>query len=239
MKSRFSLVVFTFLSVVLFTSDVAFAQTNDHAQNNAAVLVTGTFRSDFAPKFGGSDLQSFSLKTGINPGGEIVFKPRSRVSFGAGFSTLKFERQSVHHVVLRDAFQYLDAEGNLVLVEMPGVELASTDRTARVSDMKKLTGTLYYNFGKDDSRVRPFLGFRGGVGLAKIVQNYQTYLHPEFARLRPDFQFDLPSVTTDVKTFLLGGIGGVNFYPTKHLVIRTAAGYLNGGFAEAGIGFTF
>ena len=90
----------------------------------------------------------------------------------------------------------------------------------------EVTGTLYINLVKRGP-VRPFVGGGGGVAM---VKNDDT-LKWDSGRT------ELKSSSAVVPT--IKALGGVNIFPTKHVILSLGGGYINGRAATFGAGFTF
>jgi len=102
----------TALITISFAS-VAFAQElNGHLQ----VFVTGgmmgrAFTTSVGPQ-STTENDALDVTRNIQPGVEIVFKPRSRISFGASFARLSFATKlKDHNVIYKDSFTYLGPDG--------------------------------------------------------------------------------------------------------------------------------
>lgn len=202
-------------------------------QDNAGVLVTGNFNQSF---------KLYGLKTdltagrGITPGAELIVKPRSRVSLGIGFKKLEFNENRFTVVSVADKFNYI-SNGKTVTVNMPGTVFASYNST-QTGSANAVLGTVYFNFTKNKP-VQPFVGVGGGVGFLKEKFSTSYFVHPLFFE-KTGFTYNLGGNRTLSYTVpVVTGKVGVNIYPAKHVIIRVAGGYLNGGFAEFGAGLVF
>ena len=99
-------------------------------------------------------------------------------------------------------------------------------------------GTAYLNFNRGGS-VQPFIGAGAGAALAKTEWKHTVSASEIFRQYRPDFKVE-PSVSSlRSQVGVLRIVGGANFYPMKHVIVRTVAGYLNGSYGTVGVGFGF
>ena len=227
-----------FITLMLVSLSVSTALGQESTEH-VAVFVTGARNgSNFTVPFGTNTVSGLNIAKTIQPGVEVVFKPRGRFSFGAGFSKLDFAEKKDHITIFKDEFFYFGPNGVPVIISMPGTEFAYVDATTSAKT-DVFTGMAYLNFSKE-GKVRPFIGGGGGVGLTKTEWRNKAYFHPLFQQFRPDFKFLAPDYSTGrSKLGVLKIVGGMNVSPMKHVVIRTVAGYLNGGYGAVGIGFGF
>lgn len=221
-------VLIALISAIFWFSMPVFGQ-------NAAVLVSGNFSQSFKMFVKKTDL---TAKQELAPGAEFIIKPRSRVSFGVGFKKLEFNKINYTTIVIQDEFSYTD-NGQFVIVSMPGTVFASYDRSHNGS-ANAVLGTVYFNFTKEKP-VQPFVGVGGGVGFFKEESESSLYLHPLFLEKMEKTGFVPQSLGGTAQSIvpIITGKVGVNIYPAKHVIIRVAGGYLNGGFAEFGAGLVF
>ena len=213
MNRSMGLIGVALMSALFFASDALGESGSEHV----TVLVTGALNSSkFSVPFGSTSTSNLDVTKKIQPGIEVVFKPRSRVSFGVSYTKLGFGNKQL------ERGSFLDNTGS----EYGYFE------TTQSAKLNALTGNVYLNFARE-SRVRPFVG--GGVG---IGQENITWTHAfRFPTGRyPD------SVERDSLKSKVGVIKAVAGFDTplyKRLCLRVSGGYQNGGYGAVGIGFGF
>jgi len=110
---------------------------------------------------------------------------------------------------------------------------SSSSRATDKVRANEVTGTLYINLVKKGP-VRPFLGGGGGVAMVKDYHTYNedTYRQRVFYPAGTKAEFSTVVLT-------IRGLGGVNIYPAKHVILSLGGGYINGPALNVGVGFTF
>ena len=106
---------------------------------------------------------------------------------------------------------------------------SATDK-ARANEV---TGALYINLVKKGP-VRPFLGGGGGVAMVKNdhTENEDAYWNRVF--YPAGTKYESSAVVPTIR-----GLGGVNIYPAKHVILSLGGGYINGPALNVGVGVTF
>jgi len=206
------------------------------ADYNVAVFFTGNFNGSYSPPFGTNTFEGLDVSTTTNPGFEFLIKPTSRLSVSVAFQRMQFDSSSLHADIVEDSFFYVDGQGNVVIVDMPGTVFASYDLTTSVKDFNVVTGNVYINL-TTKGNVRPFIGGGYGIGFGDRVQRYETFVHPLLAELK-GFEFQLPNSSINTKVGVATAKFGVNAY-FKNFVIGGAGGYQNGPFGQMRIGVAF
>ena len=209
------------------------------ADYNIAVLFTGNINGSFTEHTGGDFFEGLNVPTTPDPGFELLFKPTSRFSFGVAYQRLKFDPSpTFHQVVIEDSFGYIDDQGKVVKITMPGTEFASYDLNS-TGDLNVVSGIVYLNLITRGS-VQPFIGGGYGIGFGnREFRNDNIFVHPLLAELQ-GFEFQLGPAINSVDTTV--GVAtakfGVNAY-FKNFVIGGAGGYQNGPFGQFRIGVAF
>lgn len=208
------------------------------ADYNVAVFFTGNINGSFSQPTGGDFFEGLDVSTTPDPGFELLIKPTSRFSFGVAYQRLKFDPSpTFHQVVIEDSFGYLDAEGKLARITMPGTEFASYDLNS-TGDLNIVTGIVYLNL-TTGRNVQPFIGGGYGIGFGnREFRNDNIFVHPLLAELQ-GFAFQLPaSHSVDTKISVITAKFGVNAY-FKNFVIGGVGGYQNGPLGQVRIGVAF
>ena len=206
------------------------------ADYNVAVFFTGNFNGSYSPPFGTNTFEGLDVSTTPNPGFELLIKPTSRLSVGVAFQRMQFDSSASHLDSVTDSFWYVDGEGNVVTVDMPGTVFASYDLTTSVKDFNVVTGNVYLNF-TTEGNIQPFIGGGYGIGFGDRVQRYETFVHPLFAELK-GFEFQLSNSSIDTKVGVATAKFGVNVY-LKNFVFGGVGGYQNGPLGQFRIGVAF
>ena len=225
-----------FVITLVVTITLAILSANVFGQGNTAVLFDGSAllgKTNFFVK--NFELNKMEAKSPLFPGVEVRFNNNGRVSFGLGYQRWNLKNSGEHVSVRRP----------------DDVEIVHFDKD-RQANASVLMGTVYINL-VTRGQVRPFIAFGGGYApFNRRERDYNIVYNPVLIdQAEIDFQlangktleeiFTPPPITTTGKTqsFLVKGLVGAAFYPTKHLVFSLAGGYINGPAVDLGFGFTF
>ncbi len=238
MKTR-CLASFVVVVAIVAVSSMAYSQ------GNMSVLFDGTALVNRTNFLGDSDFNQMKAKKPVFPGVEVRFNQKGYVSFGIGYQKINLKSDSEH----MSRLIYQEVSGGVVVKEA----YTTFDQSAEAS-ANAVLATLYVNL-TTRGKVRPFVG--GGGGFAqfdKVMRDYNG--HTDLAQLPNQYIQDMlkynpgltphdlefPPDNTDkekTKQVLIKGVGGVNLYPVKYLVISIAGGYINGPALNFGAGVTF
>ena len=116
------------LIAISFSAFASAQEVNEHLQ----VFVTGAMSGHAftAPFLASDSVSDLDVARNIQPGIEVVFKPQSRVSFGASFQKQVFA-QKLTETTPFDWFYYIGQDGDRHLVSLPGTVLFSYETSSR------------------------------------------------------------------------------------------------------------
>jgi hypothetical protein len=198
---------------------------------------SGALRGPYHP------LDGAEFRKTAEPGLEIIFKPRSRISFGAEFFRADFANTGFHQVIVQDSFSYIGPDGRLTRYEAPGTIFNAIDFSESSRITYAALGNVYVNLGPSGARIQPFVG--GGGGIARYEENYafHTFVHPIFQELTesedvgPSPGSESSLSTTSGSVPVAKGVAGLVGYITSHIAIRAEGGWRHGGYAAIGLSF--
>jgi hypothetical protein len=180
---------------------------------------SGALRGPYHP------LESPEFKKTAEPGFEIIFKPRSRISFGGDFFRADFANTGFHQVIVQDS-----SDEGVNCGQAPGTICGASDSSQSSRITYAALGNVYVNLGPSGARIQPFVG--GGVGIGRFEINYAYKImlfHPIYQALTQSEESGSIAVAK--------GVAGLAGYITSHIAIRAEGGWRHGGYAAIGLSF--
>ncbi|MDO8644547.1 MAG: hypothetical protein Q7S00_06255, partial [bacterium] len=200
----------------------------------------------FKPLNDNAGLTGMSASRSVFPGVEIRFNQNGRVAFGVGYQRWSMDGSPDTFFVRfcqKGGFCSVSGSGNLITHHpRDGKPLLSSTNTGR-ADVNVIFSTVYFNLvNLADGKIRPFLGFGGGILLVEKINSWTSYIHPdaeEVVGFKPTLE--RPEGTSSENFFkpMVKGVAGVNIFPGAHTMFSISGGYSNGKIVNFGFGFVF